>query len=183
MKIIPTLLAFLPLIVASASADEDTRRIEKEILQDILRNTTITVKPIDNPSVAKCFACTFYEARIRTREGDTSTTRETTCAMTPGGVKHVQFLGSSSEIKELPALLLPSFRLKKGADGETMLAALQAIYGEQFVDRDFEMRISRKGSTWSFVTGKFFKKFSGVVMKTDATGRITSIKRSLSIVE
>ena len=103
--------------------------------------------------------------------------------MTPGGVKHVQFPGSPSEIKELPELLLPSFRLKKDADGETMLAALKAIYGKQFMDRDFKMRISRKRTTWSFITGKFFKKFSGVVMKTDAAGKITSIKRSLSIVE
>ena len=183
MKIIPTLLAFLPLTFAPASADEDTRRIEKEILQDILKNTTITVKPIDNPSVAKSFAGTFYTARIRTQEGDSSMTRETTYAMTPGGVKHVQFPGSPSEIKELPELLLPSFRLKKDADGETMLAALKAIYGKQFMDRDFKMRISRKGTTWSFITGKFFKKFSGVVMKTDGAGKITSIKRSLSIVE
>ncbi len=178
-----TLLAFSILTCNPAFADEGIRKVEKQVLEDILQNTTVTVKAIDNPSVAKCFSGTFYATKIRTQEGDSWTTRETTYAMTSKGIKHVLFPGSPSEMKDLHGFLLPSFRLKTDEDGETILAALHALYGDRFIDRNFDMRFKQKGSTWSFITGKFFKKFSGVVIRTDSTGAVTSIKRSLSIVE
>lgn len=88
--------------------------------------------------------------------------------------------GTNAEMPGLPGVISPEFKLKSKDDGEAMPGALKKPFGSTF-DQDVEHRVVRKGTTWSFITGDFFKKFSGDVFETDAEGKVTKVTRSLGI--
>lgn len=177
-----SLYALVILSVGTASfclADEGHQALEEEIRQNVLTNTMVSVSVIQDTSLPKCFSASFYTAEIDTK-GLWNT--DAVYAKTAAGVVLVPDPPTELELPQLLPLLSASFRMKTEADGKVMLTAMKALYPKHF-DDDVEPRILRNGTKWSIIGDKFFKRFSGFVVNVDTSGKITSIKRSLSITE
>ncbi|NNM30313.1 MAG: hypothetical protein HKO57_12400, partial [Akkermansiaceae bacterium] len=146
----------------------------------IIQNTKVSVEPLKDAALAKCFAVPMHRATITTKDGSGSMQRKAIYAKTGDGLQKVTDPGTDAEIAGLADMVNPAFALKTDADGETMMAAFKAIFPRQFDDK-VEPRVVRDGTKWEFIADKFFKKFSGFEVTTDAAGKISSIKRSLDI--
>ena len=178
-----SLYAFVTLSIGTVSfclADKGHQALEEEIRQNVLTNTTVSVSVIQDTSLSKCFSASFYTAEIDTK-GLWRT--NAVYAKTAAGVVLVPDPPTELELPQLLPLLRASFKMKTAADGKIMLTAMKALYPKHFDDDDVEPRILRDGTKWSIIGDTFFKRFSGFVVKVDTSGKITSIKRSLSITE
>jgi hypothetical protein len=180
MKIIYTSLASLLLSNLASLGGDAKGKVEEEIRKEILKSTTVTISSeIQDIGLSKCFGATFYKVEI-----DTKGLWNTQAIYAKTGETMLLVPTPPVEVKlpELLGLLKASFRMTTEEDGLTMMAAIKAIY-PSYLDEDYTPRIVRKNNKWFFIVDKFFRKFSGIVMETDATGRITGIERSLSITE
>ncbi|NNC90820.1 MAG: hypothetical protein HKN82_20385 [Akkermansiaceae bacterium] len=180
MNILRTLLALSLLAAASARGDEEKSRIEEAILQDIMKNTKVSVETLEEAALAKCFAAPFYRATIASQSGSGSMKRKAVYAKTGDGLQKISDPGTDAEIEGLADMVNPAFALKAEADGETMMTAFKTLFPGCFDDK-VDPRISRDGTKWEFIADSFFKRFSGFEVTTDPAGKISSIKRSLNI--
>ena len=75
-------LALSLLLTGSGLADADTAKIEKDILDQIMKNTTVTATEIKDPSLTKFFSAKVYEAKTRVTEGNSTSSQGETWAAT-----------------------------------------------------------------------------------------------------
>ena len=156
----------------------DSRSIEKIITEHLSNSLKVSGKTIDSPEISKCFSTPFYTAEVEL--SDLLWKQPRTFALTTNGVVMIQEPPTDMELPELLDCLDPDFTMIKEDDGEAMLSALKEIY-PNFIDDDVSPRVEKRKNKWVFIFDKFFQKFSGFVIETNASGKITSIERSLGI--
>lgn len=160
----------------------DIMKLEEQIKSDIMKSTTIKAVPIRDAAFSTCFAAEPYSVTIHqlTHGGDMSS--KTIYLKGKNGMQEVAMPSTNANVPELLALFKPTFTLKTQADGATLLSAFKTLYTRQsgFLS-EIEPKVVQSGTTWTFIMGKFFEKFSGFVIQTDSAGKVTQVKYSLEI--
>jgi hypothetical protein len=138
--------------------------------------------PMTGDALGKVFTAKFYLVKMSIGEEGALTTL--VVARSGNNLAQVTTPGTTAEVPALKALVKPGFKLKADADGKTFESALDLLYpiDERFDKEDMKLKaVTHAGTEWTFVRGKFFDDLKGWVVKTDASGTITSIGYSLNI--
>jgi hypothetical protein len=182
------LLAFTLLLALgpiSAFADEITAKEKSAIDAELRKRVTFTPKRISSRALTTVFDATFYDVKMRVSSPDGSTST-TTMKLTHKGSAFVSIESpdTNKPMAKLQSLVKTSFKINNTAAAKTFEQALDSIYPIRsgFGDKDLKAKaFVQKGKTWTFIRGEFFKDHKGFIVTTDAKGKITSIKYSLSI--
>ena len=160
-------------------------RLAEKIKAELLKGMTVQLSPVEDPNIPTCFAAKFYQAVPTLTVGDSGSASFGSYLYAVAGATIAQIQRPGGDDQDLPGLrkmINPKFRLKSDADGKALLAALDALFESGTVRIEkFDSSVKHEGRTWTFITGKFFKKFKGYLVQTDPTGRITGMRHSLSI--
>lgn len=173
-----TIILVLVLLVQIVKSETPT---EQKIIQNIIKNTTVTATKVDDPSVSECFSATFYIVAIKHKTiGTESSTDHAVYAQTADILECVSPPMMMSNMDYLAKLVRPTFKLRSAAEAQVMLNAMNLIYPTPFSKPD-HLRFKQDGTTWKFILGKMGPQLTGYIMTTDASGTVVSIERSIRI--
>ena len=177
-----TLVLAMGLITLAARAQDATPQDQAFFDKQIGKLVKLEPHPLTGDALAKIFTAKFFKVNVSIGADRGGTTL--VVARSGDNLIEVSTPGTDADMPDLKALLKPDFKLKADADGKTFQAALDLLYpiDERFDKEDLKAKAVRHADTeWTFIRGKFFDHFKGLVVKTDATGAITNIKYSLDI--
>ena len=180
------LFAIAPLLLfvcgAPLASAQNKVSIEDQIKADIAKRTSIKVSPIQDAGLRTCFAFEAYDVTITQKEAGGESSSAAVYVKTKTGVQNLTKPSTNADVPEMLPLIQPGFKLMSQADGVAMLSAIKALYvPKDRLGDDTNPEIVQKGTTWNFIIGKFFQKFSGFVIVTDSAGKITKVSYSLEI--
>ena len=172
-------IVFIASSLLAAPLDDAER---KAVTAAVMERLTVEPERIENDGLARVFDATFYKVDVRLALPSGATKFGTKLMRVGEEVLDVPSPASTQSMPELVKILRKDFLLKSKADAATFEQALDVLYPMGSSDKKHKA-IAQKGSRWTFVRGKFFDDTKGYVATTDASGRITEIRRVLKLSE
>jgi hypothetical protein len=157
------------------------KEIEKQIKDNILKNTTVKASLLKDKTLSKCYAAEFYNVEVSAPSDYGTQKSKTVYAKTPDGITNITQPGTDAPLPELLKLVNPAFKIKTEKDALILLSTLSKIFPRLNIEE--KPRVIKKGNAWQLVTGNFFKHYSGFEVETDASGKITQFSRALKLAE
>ncbi len=156
-------------------------RIEQAILKKVNEQTKVTAREVKDASVAKCFSGPIYKTEVKYNLNQATYFDKSIYTIKKDDVIEIAVPSTNSEMPELQGIVNPEFKLKTKEDGESLIKAMQALFGSTFKADKVETHFVQNGTTWTLITGTFLKEFSGYTFETNSDGKITKISRALGI--
>jgi hypothetical protein len=175
-------VAALGMVALAARAQEATAQDKAFFDKNIGKLVQLDPQPLTGEALGKVFKASFFKVKVSFGTDGGITTL--VVARNGDDLAQVSTPGTNADMPDLKKLVKPDFKLKAEADAKTFEAALDLLYpiDERFDKEDLKVKaIKHSGTEWTFVRGKFFDDFKGLVVKTDASGTVTNIKYSLEI--
>jgi len=169
-------------IATTVRAEEATAEDKAFFEKQVGKLVKLEAQPLTGESLGKVFTAKFFNLEVRI--GADGGGMDLIVARSGDNIVEVTKPGSTSDMPDLKALVKADFKLKTEANAKTFEAALDQLYpiDARFDKEDLKAKaIKQKGTEWTFIRGKFFDDFKGIIVKTDADGNITSIQHSLDI--
>jgi len=167
--------------LTSVTGADDLKEIEKQIKDDILKNTTVKASLLENKTLSKCYAAEFYYVVVSAPSDYGTQKSKTVYGKTSDGMTKITQPGTDAPLPELLKLVNPAFKIKTEKDALLLLSTISKIFPRLSIEE--KPRVMKKGNAWQLVTGTFFKNYSGFEVETDASGKITQFSRALKLAE
>lgn len=178
---IPLMLMSLSPTLAQDLTAEERAAVEAEVHKRI----KVTSEKMTSPALARVFAPTFIEVKVKIMSPDGSTmTHDFTMAKMGDGFIDLEDPTTNMAMPNLHKAIRKDLRIKTDADAKIFEQALDVLHpiSGGFGDRDKAFKAIRHAdNTWTFVRGKFFKDRKGFVVTTDAAGVVKSVRYSLDL--
>jgi hypothetical protein len=137
--------------------------------------------PISGDALEKVFHARFFTVKVNA--GGAEGVKTLVAARAGDDLKDVTLPDRAANMAALQALVKSEFKLKTDADGKAFEAALDLLYPPDSRYDEKRKAIRHAGTEWTFVRGAFITGFKGLVVATDADGKITSVRYSQEIKE
>ena len=135
---------------------------------------------IDSPALSKVFSSTFYEVGVDVA----GATTKLLVARNGENIVEVTEPSTTAEMPDFEKIFNPSFRLTDSEQAHVLQDALDILFP---IDTTFDTEdlaakaIRHSGTEWTFIRGKFFEHFKGMVFTTNQSGAVRRVDFSLEI--
>jgi hypothetical protein len=177
-----TLVLALGLFALVARGEDATAQDKAFFEKQIGKLVKLEPQPLTGAALDKVFSAKFFKVNVSI--GASGGGQDLVVARSGDNAVEVTTPGTTEDMPDLKKLVKADFKLKADADGKTFESALDLLYpiDERFDKEDLKVKaVKHKGTEWTFIRGKFFDNFKGIVVTTNADGVITNIKYSLEI--
>lgn len=177
------LIASLGLLLGSVSSFGAALSPEERAFFDKHLSSIVEIEPtrVSNPAVDRVFSAPIYDIKIIIHQGQGTQSSHVTVARVGSDLIEMSNPGTNAELPNVRKLISPKFKLKTDADGQALQIAIDAIDPIRFHGDEKDKAVRHQGNEWTLIRGSFFKKHSGYVFTTDASGQITGVRYSLDI--
>jgi hypothetical protein len=178
-KFLPiSLLAMIVVLAPQLHADDTA---DDQAFFDKQTSKFVKLQPtrLTGDALGKVFAGIFYSVNVVGSDGGST---KAVVARTGDGIAIVSIPGTTTDMPDVIKLLKGDFVLKSDADAHVFQDALDVLYpiDTTFNKDDLNAKAMRHtGTQWTFVRGKFFDHFKGLIVTTDGAGKITAVKWTL----
>ena len=172
----------LGLFTLAVRAEDATAEEKAFFDKNVGKLVKLEPTPMNGEALTKVFTAKFFAVKVSM--GDDGGTTTLTVARKGNDLSVVSTPSTTADMPSLKAIVKPDFRLKTDTDGIVFQAALDVLYpiDSRFDKEDLEVKaVKHSGTQWTFIRGKFFDNFKGIIVTTDANGTITKIGYSLEI--
>lgn len=163
---------------AWAKAREAQKKELEPVAEGCRKLVTIMPEPLKDPVFEKVFSASLYSVEFRVPTGEGGKTRVVEVG---GEIRSLEDTYTSKAMPVLLAALRPDLRIQSDADAETVRSALMRLYKVSGGDKKVERTVLHSGNEWSLITGSFFEKWKGFVLRTDEEGKVVQIEHRLDI--